>query len=66
MSDPIATALAGLNLTPEQTALLGKGLLALGEALTQSAVHKAEVAGKAAADAITTADQAEEAARNRR
>jgi len=58
VSADISTALAALNLTPEQVALLGRGLVALGEALTQGAVRKAEAAGVAAAAGVTTVEQA--------
>ena len=54
----LTAALAALHLTPEQIALLGRGLVALGEALTQSAVREAEAAGVAAAAQVTTVEQA--------
>lgn len=55
-----ALSLLGVKLSPEQAALIAKGVVALVEAVTQVQLKRAEAAGRAAAAAVTTVEQANE------
>jgi hypothetical protein len=50
----------GVRLSPEQAALIAKGVVALVESVTQAQLRKAEAAGVAAAAGVTTVEQANE------
>ena len=58
ITDRLVSAGVKIDVTDEQIELIGKGVIALVDIISNTAVKKSVIAGQAGADSITTVEQA--------